>query len=111
MRKTSGFTLLDHKRKEEILKILKVEPVSKFYRNCCASWKFMRKTSGFTLLDHKRNEEILKILKVEPVSKFNRNCCASWKDHIEGMNSIRIPNKLLHYRQHFMCLGHAVSTA
>jgi hypothetical protein len=30
MRKTPGFTLLDHKRNEEILRNLKIEPVSKF---------------------------------------------------------------------------------
>jgi hypothetical protein len=30
MRKTAGFTLLDHKRNEEILEKLKVVPVSKF---------------------------------------------------------------------------------
>jgi hypothetical protein len=39
MRKTAGFTLLDHKRNEEILKNLKVEPVSKFIQNYCANQK------------------------------------------------------------------------
>jgi hypothetical protein len=39
MRKTSGLTLWDHKRNEEILKNLKVEPVSKFIQNYRANWK------------------------------------------------------------------------
>jgi hypothetical protein len=39
MRKTAGFTLLDLKRNEEILKNMKVEPVSKFIQNYCANWK------------------------------------------------------------------------
>jgi hypothetical protein len=39
MRKTAGFTLWDHKRNEEILKYLKVEPVSKFIQNYWAKWK------------------------------------------------------------------------
>jgi hypothetical protein len=59
----------------------------------------MKKT-GFTLLDHRRNGEILKNLKVELVSKFIQNYHANWKDHIETMNSNRVPNKLLHYRPH-----------
>jgi hypothetical protein len=39
MRKTAGPTLWDNKRNEEILKNLKVEPVSKFIQNCRANWK------------------------------------------------------------------------
>jgi hypothetical protein len=39
MRKTADFTLLDHKRNEEILRNLKVEPVSKFIQNYHANWK------------------------------------------------------------------------
>jgi hypothetical protein len=62
--------------------------------------KFMRKTAGLTLWDHKRNEEILKNLKVEPVYKFIQNYRANWKDHIEIINSNRIPNNLLNYRPH-----------
>jgi hypothetical protein len=62
--------------------------------------KFTRKTAGLTLWDHKRNEEILKNLKVEPVSKFIQNYRANWKDHIERMDSNRIPNNLLNYRPH-----------
>jgi hypothetical protein len=38
MRKTAVFTLLDHKGNEQILKNLKVEPVSKFIQNYCANW-------------------------------------------------------------------------
>jgi hypothetical protein len=63
-----------------------------------AEMKFMRKTAGFTLLA--RNKEISKNLKVEPVSKFIHNYHANWKAHIEGMDSDRIPNKLLHYTPH-----------
>jgi hypothetical protein len=33
LRKTAGLTIWDHKRNEEILKNLKVEPVSKFIQN------------------------------------------------------------------------------
>jgi hypothetical protein len=62
--------------------------------------KFMRKTAGFTILDHKRDKEILKTLEVEPVSKCIQNYRANWKDHIERMDSNRIPNKLLHNRPH-----------
>jgi hypothetical protein len=62
--------------------------------------KFMRKTACLTLWEHKRNEEILKILKVEPVSKSIQNYRANWKDHIERMDSNRIPNNLLNYRPH-----------
>jgi hypothetical protein len=65
-----------------------------------AEMKFMRKTAGRTLWDHKRNEEILKNLKVEPISKFIQNYRANWKEHIERMNSSRIPNNLLNYRPH-----------
>jgi hypothetical protein len=54
--------------------------------------EFMRKTAGLTLWDHKRNEEILKNLKVETVSKFIQNYRANWKNHIERMDSNRIPN-------------------
>jgi hypothetical protein len=39
VRKTTGLTLLDHKRNEEILKNLKVEPVSRFIQNYHANWK------------------------------------------------------------------------
>jgi hypothetical protein len=39
MRKTAGFTILDHKRNEELLENLKVEPVSKFIQNYRANWK------------------------------------------------------------------------
>jgi hypothetical protein len=39
MRKTAGFTLRDHKRNEEILKNLEVEPISKFIQNYQANWK------------------------------------------------------------------------
>jgi hypothetical protein len=39
MRKTAVLTLWDHKRNEEILKNLKVEPVSKFIQNYRANWK------------------------------------------------------------------------
>jgi hypothetical protein len=39
MRQTAGFTILDHKRNEELLKNLKVEPVSKFIQNYRANWK------------------------------------------------------------------------
>jgi hypothetical protein len=60
----------------------------------------MSKTAGLTLWDHKRNEEILKNLKVEPVSKFIQNCRANWKEHIERMESNRIPNNLLNYKPH-----------
>jgi hypothetical protein len=38
MRKTAGFTLWDHKR-NEILRNLKVEPISKFIQNYRANWK------------------------------------------------------------------------
>jgi hypothetical protein len=38
MRKTSGLTLCDHKR-NEILKNLKVEPISKFIQNYRTNWK------------------------------------------------------------------------
>jgi hypothetical protein len=65
-----------------------------------AEMKFMRKTAGLTLLDHKRNEDILKNLKIEPVSKFLQNYRANWKEHIERMESSRIPNNLLNYRRH-----------
>jgi hypothetical protein len=59
-----------------------------------AEKKFMRKTAGLTLWDYKRNEEILKNLKVELISKFIRNYRANWKEHIERMNSSRIPNNI-----------------
>jgi hypothetical protein len=62
--------------------------------------KFMRKTAGLTLWDHKRDEDILKKLKIEHVSKFIQNYLASWKNHIERMDSNRIPNNLLNYRPH-----------
>jgi hypothetical protein len=39
MWKTAGLTLWDHKRNEEILKNLKVEPVSKCIQNYRANWK------------------------------------------------------------------------
>jgi hypothetical protein len=39
MRKTAGLTLWDHKRNEDILKNLKIEPVSKFIQNYRANWK------------------------------------------------------------------------
>jgi hypothetical protein len=60
--------------------------------------KFTRKTAGLTLWDHKRNEEILKNFKVESISKFIQNYRANWKEHIERMDSSRIPNNLLNYR-------------
>jgi hypothetical protein len=63
--------------------------------------KFMKKTSGLTLWDHKRNEGILKNLKVEPISKFIQNLRANWKEHIERMDSSRIPKNLLNYRPHW----------
>jgi hypothetical protein len=62
--------------------------------------KFMRKTASLTLWDNKRNEEILRNLKVEPISKFIQNYRANWKEHVEGMDSSRIPNNLLNYRPH-----------
>jgi hypothetical protein len=39
MKKSSGLALWDHKRNEDILKNLKVEPVSKFIQNYRANWK------------------------------------------------------------------------
>jgi hypothetical protein len=39
LRKTAGFTLWDHKRNEEILKNLQVEPIFKFIQNYWANWK------------------------------------------------------------------------
>jgi hypothetical protein len=39
MRNTYGFTLWEHKRNKEILKDLKVEPVSKFIQNYRPNWK------------------------------------------------------------------------
>jgi hypothetical protein len=39
MKKTAGLTLWDHKRNEEILQNLKVEPISKFIQNYRANWK------------------------------------------------------------------------
>jgi hypothetical protein len=65
-----------------------------------AEMKFMRKTAGFTLWDHKRNERILKNLKVEPIPKFIQNYRGNWMEHIERMDSSRIPNNLLNYRPH-----------
>jgi hypothetical protein len=62
--------------------------------------KFMRKTAGPTLWDHKRNEEILRNFEVEPISKFIQNYRAKWKEHIEKMDSSRIPNNLLNYKPH-----------
>jgi hypothetical protein len=62
--------------------------------------KFMRKTAGLTLWDHKKNQEILKNLKGEPIFKFIQNYRANWKEHIERMDSSRIPNNLLKYRPH-----------
>jgi hypothetical protein len=59
-----------------------------------AEMKFMRNSAGLTLWDHKRNEGILKNLKVEPISKCIQNYQANWKEHIERMNSSRIPNNL-----------------
>jgi hypothetical protein len=59
-----------------------------------------RKTVGLTLWGHKRNEEILKNLKVELIFKFIQNYQANWKEHIERMDSSRIPNNLLNYRPH-----------
>jgi hypothetical protein len=55
----------------------------------------MRKTAGFTLWNHRRNEEILNNLKVESIAKFIQNYWANWKEHIERMDSSRIPNNLL----------------
>jgi hypothetical protein len=43
-------------------------------------------------LGHKRNEEILKNLKIEPISKFIHDYRTNWKEHIERMDSNRIPN-------------------
>jgi hypothetical protein len=62
--------------------------------------KFLRKTAGFTFWDHKRNQELLKKLEVEPISKFIQNYRTNWKEHIERMDSGRIPNNLLNYRPH-----------
>jgi hypothetical protein len=53
--------------------------------------KFKRETAGFTLWDHKRNEGILKNLKVKPISKFIQNYQSNWKEHIERIDSSRIP--------------------
>jgi hypothetical protein len=39
MRKTAGLTLWDHKRHEEILKNLKVEPIFKYIQNYRGNWK------------------------------------------------------------------------
>jgi hypothetical protein len=65
-----------------------------------AEMKFMRKTAGLTLWDNKRNEEILKNLKVETFSKFIQNYRANWKNHIERMDSNRIPNIFVNYKPH-----------
>jgi hypothetical protein len=42
-------------------------------------------------LGPQRNEEILKNLKVEPISKFIQNYQSNWKEHIERIDSSRIP--------------------
>jgi hypothetical protein len=63
--------------------------------------KFLRKTAGLTLWDHQRNEEILKTLKVEPIFKFIQNYRANWREHIERMDSSRIPINLLNYRPYW----------
>jgi hypothetical protein len=51
-------------------------------------------------LGPQKNEEIFKNLKVEPVSKFIQNYRANCKEHVERMDSSRIPNNLLNYRPH-----------
>jgi hypothetical protein len=51
-------------------------------------------------LGPQKNEDISKNLKVEPVLKFIQNYRANWKEHIERMDSSRIPNNLLNYRPH-----------
>jgi hypothetical protein len=61
---------------------------------------FMRKTAGLTVWDHKRNDILKKKFKVEPIFKFIQNYRANWKEHIERMDSRRIPNNLLNYRSH-----------
>jgi hypothetical protein len=57
-------------------------------------------TTGLILWDQKGNEEILKNLKVEPISKFIQNYRTNWKEHIERIDSNRIPNNILKYKPH-----------
>jgi hypothetical protein len=45
-------------------------------------------------------KKLKKKLKVEPIFKFIQNYWANWQEHIERMNSSRIPNNPLNYRPH-----------
>lgn len=61
-RKTAGFTLLHHKRNEEVLKSFKVESVSKFIQNYSASWMTFKEwiltefQTNFCTTDHMEKE-------------------------------------------------------
>jgi hypothetical protein len=55
--------------------------------------KFMRGTAraGYTKWDHKRNEDILDEIKVKPVTYFIENYQRKWKEHVNKMNTRRVP--------------------
>jgi hypothetical protein len=77
MRKTAGFTLLGHKRNEEIKKNnLKVEPVSKFIHNCRANWK-----EHIEKMDSNRN----KLLRYRPhVKRSVGRPLKRWSETVTG---------------------------
>jgi hypothetical protein len=48
----------------------------------------------YALQDHKRNEEIINKQQIPQITKFIEKYRRKWKEHIDRMNSERIPKIL-----------------
>jgi hypothetical protein len=59
---------------------------------------FLRRTAGYTGWDHKRNEDILTELQISQITEFICQYSKNWKEHVDRMNSDRIPKMILKYQ-------------
>jgi len=60
--------------------------------------KFMQRTACYTKWDHRRNEDTTGKLKIKPVIDYIHNYQRKWKEHMNRMNTGRIPWQILCYQ-------------
>jgi hypothetical protein len=60
--------------------------------------KFMERTAGYTKWNHKTNVYILIKLKIKPLLYYIQNYQRKWKEHMNRMNTGRIPKQISHYQ-------------
>jgi len=59
--------------------------------------KLMRRTAGYTKWDHKIYEDILNEHKIKPAVDYIQNYQIMWNEHLNRMNTGRIPKQISRY--------------